>query len=147
MTPGSTCPFCDYLLDRKPCAFVTRGEEVASFVNPRQYERGALLVIPNTHVPSILDIETEELEAVYREVQRLSRALMSALGAEGLNVFQNNGARAGQTVAHFHVHVVPRYRSSDPARLFREADYPISPLQEQEILAQELRDALSGGAT
>lgn len=69
----------------------------------------------------------------------MARLLVDHLGATGVNGFQNAGIHAGQTVAHYHVHVVPRYPTSDPARRFREAEYPIAPQAELDQLASLLR--------
>jgi hypothetical protein len=58
------CPFCDYLAGRRPWAFVLRSPLISSFVNPRQYGRGAALIIPNRHAPTILDLTPAELQAI-----------------------------------------------------------------------------------
>ena len=137
------CPFCEYLSGAADCAFVLRGELVSVFMNRAQFERGAALVIPNRHVGSLLEIDRDEITAVYRECQRLAGGMVTAFGAVGLNVFQNNGIKAGQTVSHYHVHVVPRYESSEP-RLFRVSEYPETPLAELVKVANELRGALAG---
>ena len=133
------CPFCEYLAGRAPCAFVSRGPTVSSFLNRAQYERGAILVVPNTHVQSLLEISEALISEIYVEAQRLGRLLVDRLAATGVNVFQNNGRSAGQTVPHFHVHVVPRYPSSDPGRRFREAEFERTGIQELRILAEQLR--------
>lgn len=122
----SPCPFCAYLDAASEAVFVTRGPTVSIMLNPRQYERGALLVIPNVHARSLIDATDEQFFAVQFEARRMARLLVSRLGATGVNVFQNAGVTAGQTVPHYHVHVVPRYPDSDPAKRFREADYAIT---------------------
>lgn len=134
------CPFCAYLRGEAPCAFVTRGKKVSVFLNPRQYERGALLVIPNEHVESLLSATDEQFHAVQAEARRCAQLLVQQLGASGVNVYQNTGRAAGQTVPHYHVHVVPRYAASDPARRFHEADYAITPAAELESLAEQLNE-------
>ncbi len=133
------CPFCEYLADRAPCAFVSRGLTVSAFLNRAQYERGALLVVPNVHVGSLLEISEALISEVYVEAQRLGRILVDRFKATGVNVFQNNGRSAGQPVPHFHVHVVPRYPSSDPGRRFREAEFEPTGLGELRRIAEELR--------
>ena len=132
------CPFCEYLAGRTPCAFVSRGDTVSSFLNRTQYERGALLVVPNAHVGSLLEASEAVISELYIEAQRLGRILVDRFGATGVNVFQNNGISAGQTVPHFHVHVVPRYPSSDPGRRFREADFEPTPVEDLRLLAEQL---------
>ena len=137
---ASDCPFCAYLDGRTPCAFVSRERTVSAFLNRTQYERGALLVVPNTHVATVMEAPKELVSDVHVAARRLAIRLTEALGATGVNIFQNNGAPAGQTVAHYHVHVVPRYQGSDPAQRFRERDFDHTPLE----VLQDLAEKLSG---
>jgi histidine triad (HIT) family protein len=136
------CPFCAYLAGSAPCAFVSRGAVVSTFMNRTQYERGAVLVVPNRHVESMVAADADLVAAVYREVHRIASAMVRVLRPVGLSVFQNTGAVAGQTVPHFHVHVLPRYPDSDPARRFREAEFAHTPPPLLEALAGELRSGL-----
>ena len=139
------CPFCEYLAGRAECAFVSRGDSVSTFVNLRQYERGALLVVPNRHAPTVLDLSAAELSAVHVEAVRVGRAVVEAFSATGLNIFQNNGIDAGQTVPHFHVHVVPRYPGGDPLKVFQARNTPTAPFAERERVAATSRSALAQG--
>ena len=139
MPADAECPFCAYLDNRVPCAFVTRTGTVSAFLNRTQYERGALLVVPNAHVATVMEAPEELVAAVHLEARRLATRLVDVLDATGVNVFQNNGASAGQTVPHYHVHVVPRYPHSDPGRRFRERDFEHTPLEELQALADRLR--------
>jgi histidine triad (HIT) family protein len=140
--PVDSCPFCAYLLGTARCAFVTRTDQVASLVNMRQYERGALLVIPVTHAASVLELDQEQIAAVHVEAARVGRALFRTFCCSGLNIFQNNGLDAGQHVPHFHVHVVPRYPGSDPRRIFQQADSEPVPFERQIELAAAVQAAL-----
>lgn len=138
----NSCTFCNYLSGKTPCAFVTRGPEISTFMNRAQYENGAVLLVPNRHIENILDLDTDLMLSLYKEAQRLAHAFIDAFGAVGLNMFQNNGIQAGQTIAHCHTHLVPRYPGSDSSRIFREEDYPITPLEELHSLADRLKLAL-----
>lgn len=138
------CPFCEYLAGTRPCAFVFRDEVVSAFMNRTQYERGALLIVPNEHRETILDVEPEVLARIYRQAQRVAAAMVQAFGVVGVNVFHNSGVRAGQTVPHMHVHVVPRYESSKPSRRFNEQDFDHTPLEDLEKIAGQLRNVLIG---
>jgi|SRR5688572_29764335 histidine triad (HIT) family protein len=140
------CPFCGYLSGAAPCAFITRGSLVSSFLNRAQFERGATLVVPNKHVTSLLQLERDVMSSIYVESQRVAAAMVKVFGAVGLNMFQNNGIKAGQSISHYHVHLVPRYETSEPGKLFRADDYPRTPVAELERLAVELRGVLSGAA-
>ena len=74
--------------------------------------------------------------------KRLAQAMETAFGAVGANIFQNNGIQAGQHVPHLHIHVVPRYPTSDPEKLFLQRNFPILPMAELDAVAAALRDAL-----
>lgn len=136
------CPFCQNLEGANDCAFVHREERLCSFVNPKQYGKGALLVVPARHAPTILDLEEDEAQAIYLHARRLAQAVALAFDHIGLNIFQNNGVASGQTVPHFHLHIVPRYGDSDPKKKFREADYSVVPIEERLALADEIRSKL-----
>ena len=61
----------------------------------------------------------ETLAAVARTVQRVARGLRAALQPDGINIIQNNGAAAGQTVFHYHVHIIPRWEGDNAVRLWQ----------------------------
>ena len=129
LLPYEACWFCRYLANAAPCAFIIENDLAVAIVNQRQYERGAMLVIPRQHRETILDIQDPELAA-------------RAFGAIGANVYQNNGIKAGQHVPHLHVHVVPRYKSSDPAKIFLQQDFEVTPIEQQYAIATAIRAAL-----
>jgi histidine triad (HIT) family protein len=111
-------------------------------MNRAQYERGAVLLVPNQHAESIFDLDTRLLASLYGEAQRIAKGMIEAFGATGLNVFQNNGVRAGQSISHYHIHLVPRYETSRPWLRFKESDFGQTPLHELQLIAHELRSAL-----
>ena len=116
------CPFCNFIADRSRFATVAETEETLAFLPPRQNGHGHVLVIPRRHAPTILDLEAAEVQAIMHEVHRVAHALSKAFDPAGLNVFQNNGLTAGQTVPHYHVHIVPTYPGDEPGKIFRSED-------------------------
>ena len=136
------CSFCRYVAHEEPCAFVAEHDLVVGFVDRAQFERGAMLVIPREHRETILDMHDPELAAAAHLAKRMVRAAVACFGAVSANVYQNNGVRSGQHIPHYHIHVVPRYEASDPKRLFRALDFPITPLAEQLEIAAAIRAAL-----
>ena len=137
------CPFCRNLAGNPRCAFVSQSDIVSSFVNPRQYRPGALLVIPNRHVVTVFDMTAAEWSAVAIEAQRLAGAACAAYGAPGVNIFHNTGASAGQTVPHAHVHVVPRTVDDHGPAIFGEAHFQSVPVAERFAVAKRIRKQLS----
>jgi histidine triad (HIT) family protein len=142
LPPYTTCSFCDDLSGARECAVVAENEHALAEIDERQYERGAMLIIPRMHRESILDIQSRELEGVYSLAREVARAAAKAFGARGVNIFQNNGAQAGQHEPHFHVHVVPRYDDNDPHRIFLQQDCEVMSMEEQRAIAELIRAAL-----
>ena len=137
------CGFCEYIAGTKACAFIRRGPLVSSIVNRTQYEAGALLIIPNRHLPSVLDLPADVLAAVALESQLLGRALIEGFEATGLNIFQNNGVDANQHYPHYHMHVVPRYPGSDPTKIYLEREFVRISITEQIDIAKRIAQACS----
>ena len=140
--PYESCSFCDDIAGTRKCAFVMENELALVEIDERQYERGAMLIIPRQHRETILDLEDGEVDAVYRLAKQMTRAAVIAFGAIGANVYQNNGHAANQHEPHLHVHVVPRYKDSVPTNVFHQEDYSVTPLDEQRTIAAALRAAL-----
>jgi histidine triad (HIT) family protein len=136
----ASCVFCEYIAGSREGAFIRRGRLVSSLVNRAQYDTGALLIIPNRHLATLLDLDTATLEAVAHETQLLGRALVEGLAATGINVFQNNGVDANQHHPHYHMHVVPRYPGSDPTKIYSEKDFePVSLAEQRDVAARICR--------
>ena len=72
---------------------------------------GHTLVICKSEVPSLYDLSDHDLCATARTTQRVARVLRDVLAPDGINIVQNNGAAAGQTVFHYHVHLIPRWEN------------------------------------
>ncbi len=103
------CLFCK-IVDRKlPAQIVAEDDETLAFMDINPANRGHTLVIPRRHSANLLEIDPDDLAATMRSAQHLARRVTERLGAEGVNLVNACGPAAGQTVFHFHVHVIPRY--------------------------------------
>ena len=109
MSITDSCPFCEVVAGRRAQEVVWADDVVAAFLCEPPATWGHTLVVPRRHRVDIWDVREDELAAVMRTAQRLATVVREHLGAIGANLRQNNGAKAGQDVFHFHVHVVPRY--------------------------------------
>ena len=74
---------------------------------------GHALVIPKTHAANVFEIEDELLAHAHIVAKKVATALKDATGCKGINILQNNGEVAGQSVFHLHIHVIPRYDDDD----------------------------------
>ena len=102
---------------------------------------GHTLIIPKAPAENLFDLDVAMAEAVMRTGQRLALAVRSAFQPDGITLMQFNGAEAGQTVFHFHLHVVPRY-AGQPLRSHGRAMADPAVLTEHAV---RLRAALDAG--
>jgi histidine triad (HIT) family protein len=110
------CIFCKIIADELPSQKVAEDERTVAFMDISPATRGHLLVVPRNHSRDLLEIEPDDLEAVAVAAKGLAQRVKDALGADGVNLINSCGGAAWQTVFHFHMHVIPRYRD-DPLRL------------------------------
>ena len=97
---------CQIVRDEIEAAVVHRDEQVVAFLDHRPVFKGHVLVSPVTHVDTLLELPADLMVPLLSTAQRVATALGSALGAQGTFVAVNNVV--SQSVAHLHVHVVPR---------------------------------------
>jgi len=102
------CLFCDLVAGRQPAHWVWDSSETVAFLDTHPVFKGHVLVIPRTHVDTLLDLPVNLMVPLMATVQRVAAALTIAVGAEGTFVAVNNVV--SQSVPHLHVHVVPRRR-------------------------------------
>ncbi len=111
------CAFCDLLgQDENASRVVAQNAHAAGILDGFPVSDGHSLVIPRRHVLSIFELNSAELDDVWSLVAELRDRLRatSAIVPDGFNIGPNDGTEAGQTVAHAHVHVIPRYRGDVP---------------------------------
>jgi histidine triad (HIT) family protein len=102
--------FAKVLRGEAPAAKVFEDGEVLAFLDLFPQSRGHTLVISKTSTArNILDVDPEDLCVLMKGVQRVAKAVRGALQPDGLIVSQFNGATAGQTIFHLHVHIIPRW--------------------------------------
>jgi histidine triad (HIT) family protein len=140
----NVCPFCTNIMGGNQTAVVHQDDATFAFINPRMAGLGHTLVIPRRHASTLLDLDAAEAQAIMRQIHRIANAIARAYDPAGLNVYQNNGVTAGQTVAHYHVHIVPSYPGDEPGRIFNTREVERSPIEERlQVAARiqaELRD-------
>ncbi len=102
------CLFCRMIRGEMPTPVVFESETAFAFLDHRPLFLGHCLVLPRRHVPTLPDLPTELVGPFFGEVQLLTRAVETAMAAQGTFVAMNN--RISQSIPHLHVHVVPRNR-------------------------------------
>jgi len=105
-----TCVFCKIVAGTIPSFKLLEDAETLAFMDINPANDGHCLVIPKAHVPTVFAITPDAFAAVGRSVIKVATAVNKALSPDGINLLQANGPGAGQSVFHFHVHVLPRRR-------------------------------------
>jgi histidine triad (HIT) family protein len=102
--------FAKILRGEAPCVKIFEDEDVLAFMDIFPQSPGHCLVIPkHTTARNLMEFPSDRLGAYFGSVQKLAAAVAKSLACDGVIVTQFNGAPAGQTVFHLHVHVIPRY--------------------------------------
>lgn len=103
------CVFCKIVGGQIPSTKVHEDDRTVAFMDIGQVNPGHVLVAARTHAENIYELDDTEAAAVFRTSARVARAIRDAFAPPGLSVYQANGKPAGQTVTHFHIHLVPRH--------------------------------------
>jgi histidine triad (HIT) family protein len=104
----AACIFCRIERGDAPCALVYRDDLVLAFMDIQPVTRGHTLIVTREHFENVYDVSERALVAVASLSRRLAPAIREVIAPEGLRVVQLNGAAAGQTVFHYHMHLIPR---------------------------------------
>ena len=107
------CLFCKIVAGEIPSSKVYEDDDVLAFLDISQTTVGHTLVIPKKHYDNFLDTPKEIMHKVMDVAQRIGQAQIMMLGAKGVNILSNINKEAGQSIIHFHVHVIPRYISNE----------------------------------
>ena len=103
------CIFCKLVAKQIPATAVYEDEHTFAFMDIGQVNPGHVLVTVKKHADNIFDLDDAQAAAAFRTAAQMARAIRAAFAPQGLSVYQANGKAAGQTVFHFHLHLVPRY--------------------------------------
>jgi histidine triad (HIT) family protein len=102
--------FAKILRGEAPCVKIFEDDDVLAFMDIFPQSQGHCLVIPkHTTARNLMEFPADRMGVLFAAVQKLSNAVVKALNCDGVIVTQFNGAPAGQTVFHLHIHVIPRY--------------------------------------
>ena len=104
------CIFCKIANGEIPSTTLYEDEEFRVILDMGPATRGHALLLPKEHYADLFELDDETASKVLIRAKRIARRMKDALGADGFNLVQNNGEAAGQTVFHFHMHMIPRYQ-------------------------------------
>jgi histidine triad (HIT) family protein len=135
------CIFCKIIKGEIPSYTVYEDERFKVILDRFPASRGHCLILSKGHHQDLFEMPEDLLKEVYPVAKKIGEALKAALNATGINIVQNNGAHAGQTVMHFHLHLIPRNQKDEI--ILNQSSLQDITLQELEDVAKKIKDYLA----
>lgn len=120
---NDNCIFCKIANGEIPSRTLYEDERYRVILDMGPATRGHALVLPKEHFENLYEIPDDWAAGALAAAKKVAGLMKDKLGTDGLNLVQNNGAAAGQTVMHFHMHIIPRYKNDNANILWK----PTSP--------------------
>lgn len=104
------CIFCKILKGDIPSYKVYEDDSFIGILDINPSAKGHVIIIPKNHAANIFELSEKDAKEIFVVAKKIAEAIKKAYQPDGINILQNNGEAAGQTVFHLHVHVIPRYK-------------------------------------
>lgn len=104
------CIFCKIANGEIPSKTLYEDKDFRVILDLGPAARGHALILPKEHAANLYELPEETVGTAFILAKRMAAKMSEKLGCDGFNLMQNNGETAGQTVFHFHIHLIPRYR-------------------------------------
>jgi len=110
---NDNCIFCKIAAGEIPSATIYEDEDFRVILDIEPASKGHALILPKDHYANLYELPEELASKALVVAKKVVTKMTEIVGCEGYNVLQNNGEVAGQTVFHFHMHLIPRYKEDD----------------------------------
>ena len=124
------CIFCKIASGEIPSNTIYEDDMFRVILDNGPATRGHALVLPKEHYADLYEISDDTVASAMIVAKKMALIMKKKLHCEGLNLIQNNGERAGQTVRHFHIHLIPRYENDEQHILWNPKKPTVQELQE-----------------
>ena len=128
------CIFCKIANGEIPSTTLYEDEDFRVILDLGPATRGHALLLPKNHFANLFELDDETAQKAILVAKKMAGKMKDALGADGFNLVQNNGEAAGQTVFHFHMHLIPRYQGDQVGITWKPGE--LSDKDREEILAK-----------
>lgn len=119
----NNCIFCKLANGDIPTRAIYEDDQFKVILDNSPATKGHALILPKDHFANLYELPEETAADAMRLAKKMAIHMRDVLHCEGFNVVQNNGEMAGQSVFHFHMHLIPRYRD-DAQRILWEPTHP-----------------------
>ena len=126
------CIFCKIANGEIPAATLYEDENFRVILDLGPASKGHALILPKSHAANIYELSDEMAANAMILAKKMATAMTAALKCDGFNIVQNNGECAGQTVFHFHMHLIPRYKGDQVGITWKPGE--LSDADKEEIL-------------
>lgn len=116
------CIFCKIANGEIPSTTLYEDEDFRVILDLGPATRGHALLLPKNHFANLFELDDETAQKAILVAKKMACKMKAALGADGFNLVQNNGEAAGQTVFHFHMHLIPRYENDNAGILWEPGE-------------------------
>ncbi len=118
------CIFCKILAGEIPSTAVYEDDDFKAILDVSPAARGHVIILPKNHAANIYELPDEDASKIMVVAKKIATAIEKAYHCDGVNILQNNGEAAGQTVFHLHVHVIPRFKGDTVNIGWKQGDMP-----------------------
>ncbi len=128
------CIFCKIANGEIPSKTLYEDDMFRVILDISPASKGHALILPKKHFANIYELDQDTAGEVFVLAKRMASVMTDALGCGGFNILQNNGEIAGQTVFHFHIHLIPRYKEDGVGLNMEgkgEPDYSLDEVQKK----------------
>ena len=136
------CVFCSMTEGRLQPVIVTQDDDIMAIMDLFPASKGHILIFPKQHIENIYNLPVNLAAPVMRHAVIIAKAIKEQLNPDGINLIQSNDIAAGQTIPHFHLHIVPRYSEDSVILQFGHGNTP-SDKSDLESIAQRIRSILT----
>lgn len=133
------CIFCKIIEGKIPTNKVYEDDYFIAILDVSPANRGHVIILPKSHAADIFELPKELAEKIFVVAKKIAEALKKAYHCDGINILQNNGEAAGQTVFHLHVHVIPRYKNDTVS-----VEWVQKEIDDFEVVKEEIQKELQG---
>ena len=118
------CIFCKILTGEIQYTAVYEDDDFKAILDVSPAARGHVIILPKNHAANIYELPDEDASKIMVVAKKIATAIEKAYHCDGVNILQNNGEAAGQTVFHLHVHVIPRFKGDTVNIGWKQGDMP-----------------------
>ncbi len=135
-----SCIFCKIVKGEIPSSTIYEDENVKVILDIAPAAKGHAILLAKRHVANVFELDAEYAGKIFSTVPKVAAAIKEELGCDGMNILQNNGVEAGQTVFHLHIHFIPRWKDDSINIKWTPGSYADG---EAAALAERLREKLA----